>query len=120
MRADLLLSPAFEPHTMSSISIADSIIIIAYPASAVLGAMQGRNTVLRVPQEDPCAASSSRIQPFKDPAIRRTRLLEQPGQSLSSQHQTAAVVMRTRAIKYISAVVTNCINTMYKDLHKKI
>ena len=44
---------------------------------------------------------------FKDPAIRRTRPLEQPGQSLSSQHQTAAVVMRTRAIKYIFAVVTN-------------
>ena len=34
---------------------------------------------------------------FKDPAIRRTRPLEQPGKSLSSQHQTAAVVMRTRA-----------------------
>ena len=44
---------------------------------------------------------------LKDPAIRRTRPLEQPGQSLSSQRQTAAVVMRTRAIKYISAVVTN-------------
>ena len=46
---------------------------------------------------------------FKDPATQpsRTRPLEQPGQSLSSQHQTATVVMRTWAIKYISAVVTN-------------